>query len=339
MNVGKFAAMTLIWIAGVMTIIASSSTDDDEPVLAVPVTVDFTLTTLAVPLKRELETRTAELDTLSLHGSYSANQGDKLTLDRSSITLDTGSEFQITITAETTEELLAGAADIAVSAAFDIGIGHNPVAGRFSSLFGGTTTVVTVTSGGVDVVIGGATTADFHSWSDFEDREDDENADLNLRMASAAYNMFDVVLRATLLAEDIIDDVEDNKETLEGMFNSALTLTCNNTADEGEGQSRLLWTADASGSGADLIGQGDAFEARYVNCRDANLDRILDGNMALANYNPDNDTGFSIFGIDATLFELFFSETPVDIDTVIDATSPRYSGTLRLSYTETADSL
>ncbi|MDH3645414.1 MAG: hypothetical protein OER80_01440 [Gammaproteobacteria bacterium] len=336
MNVSKPLGLGLIWAVGIITIIASSFQDEETVTPPVPVTVSYLLSSLTTPLARELETRSAELTVLSLSGSYNANQGDRLTLERNSIELDTNSGFVATVTPKTMDELLDGQTAFEVTVALDVGLGHNPVAGQFSSLFSGTTTLVTVTASGVDVAVGAAAPESF-GWSTFVAIEDDTNATLDMRMASAAYNMIEVVLRATQLAEDIVADIEANKASLEGMnIGTTLALTCDNTTDEGDGQSRLLWTIDAAGTGQGVIGDNDAFEARYGDCRDATRSRYLDGEVLLDSYDPADIAELSIFAVNVDLRSLFVSETLTDIDTTPSASSPRFNGQLALSYTEQA---
>ncbi|MBT8136641.1 MAG: hypothetical protein KJO54_06480, partial [Gammaproteobacteria bacterium] len=261
--------------------------------------------------------------------------GATLTLDRSFVELNNTSRFTLNVTAKTTDELLEGTADFNVTAPLDVGLDRNPTAGQFSTLFDGTTTLVSVTANGVETIVGDSMTTDSYSWSDFAALEDDNDAALDLRMASAAYNMIEVVLRTSLLLEDIITDVEDNKTVLEGMnLNQSLALTCDNTAADGNGESVLFWTTDASGSGAGSIGDGDAFEARYENCRDSSRSHFLEGSVLLENYDPAGDTGFSIFSIDGDLRALFLADAEIDLGTTPADASPRYNGTLFLFYVE-----
>ncbi len=328
--------LALLWTVGILTILASSLEEEGPPSNPpTPTVVDYSLTSLASPLTQDIDTRTVTLDDLILSGEYSANQGDKLTLDRV-ITLDANSRYKITVTATDPDELLDGTADVEIAAALDVGLGHDPAAGQLTTLLDGTTTVVTVNGGGVDVVTGDSPTADFFSFDDFAAKEDDNDATVDLRMAAAAWNIIDVVLRATLLAESIIDDVESNKTTLEGMnLDSDLALTCDNTAAEREGRYILFWTGDAAGSGAGTIGDGDAFEARFENCRNLDRERYRDGTVALDGYNPDDSDGFSIFGVEVEMTELFLAEGEVDdLLTTPTAESPRINGELFLFYIE-----
>lgn len=332
--------LALVWLAGLITIVASSLTDEDPADPPVPVTVDFTIASLETPLSREVETRRVEIDDMLMGGRYDSTQGATLTLDRSSIELNNTSRFTVTVVAKTTDELLQGTADFDVTAPLDVGLDRNPTAGQFSTLFDGTTTLVSVTGSGVDTIIGDSMTTESYSWSDFSALEDDNDAALDLRMASAAYNMIEVVLRATLLLEDIITDVEDNKTVLEGMnLNQSLALACDNAAADGDGESVLFWTTDASGTGAGSIGDGDAFEARYENCRDTGRSHFLEGSVLLENYDPAGDTGFSIFNIDGDLRALFLADAQIDLSTTPADASPRYNGTLFLFYVELEQTL
>lgn len=337
-------SLALIWAAGIATILASSLEEEEPFVPPEPVNVAFTLASLANPLTRTIDTRVAELDDLLVTGDYRANKGARLTLDRTSLTLDLNTRFTIRMTATDPDETLDGTADFSVTDPLDVGIDHNPVGGQFQSVYrsedGDTTTLVTVTGSGVNVAIGGAMQQSLN-WSDFEAREDDSNAEIDLRLASAAYNMIETVLRVTLLTENIVDDVEQNKTMLESLgllADPPLSLDCDNTQTQGEGESVLLWTADPPGAGAGSVGANDGFEARYENCRDAGSNRFLQNNVSLSSYNPADSSGFSVFGVAADFSELFVSETETsNLTAVPRPTSPRIDGGLSLLYVETAD--
>ena len=340
MNRLRFLLTGLVVATGLVTLLASSLTDEEEDEPAVPVTVDYTLQTPESGLSRALETRRAIASGVRLAGSYDANSGDGLTLDRSIVNLDATGGFSLQIV-PSGDELLTGTAMIDVGSPIDFGLDRNPTTGRYSSDFDGTTTVVDVTSSGVDLLVGDATQPVSVSWSDFEAREDDADADLDERMASAAYNMLSAILRATVAVEDIVADVERERGMLEsiGVVSTVdgLDVSCDNSATDGgdPAMARLTWTFDATGTGQGELGVNDSFVAEYRNCLDSRTSRFLDGTVLFSNYDPDRGAGLRTLAVTAELSQLFNSEDAVaDFDTVASVASPLYDGFLTLDYVE-----
>lgn len=333
MGTSRQFTLGLIWAVGIATIVGSQLQEDKPPPAPpVPVTVQYDLT--ADSLARDVGVRTSEVSDVLLSGNYSANQGNTLTLDRDSVVLDTSSKFTITITESSDDLPVDSASLIEVADGIDLGLA-NPESGRFTSLFSGTTTSVTFTASGVDVLIEQPdATTDQYSLTEFESAEDDNDATVDLRMASAAYNMFNVVLRTAILMEDIIDDIEANKTTLEAMgTGSPLTLSCDNTTTSGVTHT-LEWRTDATDSGQGTIGALDAFEVVYTNCENRSRGYFLRGTIPLNRYNPADEGVLSTLGIHADLSLLYISDT--DNPTTPGSDSPRLNGELSLIYSEQA---
>ena len=340
MNRLQPALTCLVIVTGLVTLLASSLTDEDEDEPAVPVTVNYTLQTAGTGLSRALETRRGIASGMQLTGSYDANSGDGLSLDRSIVNFDATSGFSLQIV-PSGDEVLTGTAMIDITSTIDYGLDRDPTVGRFSSDFDGTTTVVDVTSSGVDLLVGDATQAVSLSWSDFEAREDDADANLDERMASAAYNMLSAILRAVVAIENMVSDVESDRDMLEsiGVVSTVdgLDVDCDNRqTDDGDSpMARLTWTFDATGTGQGELGAGDSFVAEYRNCRDSRTDRFLDGTVLFSDYFPDRGAGLRMLEVTAEISQLFNSEVAVaDFDTVASAASPLYDGFLTLDYVE-----
>lgn len=331
--------LAVIITLGLATLLGSELEERSPRLPPVPATVSFTVAGPGQGLARELATRTDRLDSLRLVGRYAADLGQRLTLTRTSVTFDAGSSFTLTVIPSDASELLDGAAEIDITEALDVGLARDPTDGQFTSQFDGTTTVVTASASGVDIEIGDAATATSLSWRDFSALAADDGAALDERMASAAYNMLRVVLRALRLAEDAIDDVEDNKGMLESMnLNTQLELPCDNGSDDGNGESGLIWRRDATGDGQGTIGRGDDFEARYDNCLRAARSRFLDGEIDIRDYLPQTGSAPRSLGADIEFGSLFVAENPVDFATTPSASTPRYDGQIDISYVEAADS-
>lgn len=320
---------------GIATLLGSQLEEREPSAPPIPVTVDFSLTGPASGLSRETDTRTATLAALDIRGDYPSQRSNRLSLTRTRVTFDAGSSFDLEILPQTTSERLQGTAAIELSQRLDLGVARDPTTGQFTSLFEGTTTLVNATASGAEVLVGDAAAPDTFTWQAFSAVADDNDAVADLRMASSAFNMMRVVLRAVRIAEDLIDDIENNRTTLEGMgVGSPLTLGCDNGTDDGTGESRLFWRRDAVGSGQGSIGIGDDFEARYENCRRANRDRFLEGVLLASGYVPQTGTGLRSLGMDLDFRSLFDAETMIDIDTTASGTAPRYDGQISLSFTE-----
>lgn len=338
LNASARLSLALVVTAGILTLLGSELEEREPSAPPVPVTVAFALTGPAVGLARELETRTATLGNLQLRGDYASQQGNRLSLNRTRVSLDPGSSFGIAVRAKSSSELLEGTAAIEIVDLFDIGVTRAPTTGQFTSDFDGTTTIVTATAAGAEVLVGDATAPAVFSWERFAGLADDAGAGLDVRMASAAFTMMRAVLRAVLLAEDLIDDIENNRTELEGIgVGTPLTLDCTNTTEDGDGESRLFWRRDAVGTGQGSVGIGDDFEARYENCRRARSRRFLEGEIFADDYVPQTGSGLRSFGIDLDLRSLFDAEAMIDLDTTPSTSAPRYTGELSLSYTEIPD--
>lgn len=336
MNTTRLITLAVIVAAGLVTLFGSSLEERTPRPPPVPVTVDYALSGPSAGLSRETGTLTARLDNLDMGGSYASEQGQVMTLDRTALEFASGSSFSVTVIPKD-DELLEGTAAIEITAPIDIGLSTNPVDGQFTSLFDGTSTVVTVVGGGVDVITGSAVSPQRYNWSEFRAFGGDDSAPPDTRMAATALNMLRVVLRAALLAEDLLDDVETHRVTLEGMnVGSSLEIDCDNTATDGASEARLIWTSDAVGAGQGSIGSGDDFEARYRNCLRSNRGRFLEGDIIADNYSPAVGDGLRSFGINADLRNLFVAESTVNVDTTPSDTAPRYDGQLTLRYQENA---
>lgn len=330
--------VAIVVALGIATLLGSELEERTPSPPPVAATVSFTIDGPSPGFARELATRTDRLDGLRLIGTYASTLGDRLTLTRTTVTFDPGSGFTLTVIPSDADELLDGAADIDITEALDIGLTRDPTGGQLTSQYDGTTTVVTATTSGVDVEIGDAVTATSYSWADFVALADDDSAALDERMASAAFSMLRVVLRALRLAEDVIDDVEDNRDMLEAMnLNTQLEVPCDNGTEDGTGESGLIWRRDATGDGQGTIGRGDDFEARYDNCLRAARSRFLDDEIDIRNYLPASGTAPRSFGADIEFGSLFVAEDPVDFSTTPSATAPRYDGPIDILYVEAAD--
>lgn len=338
MSYKSFAALSLLWIIGIATIIGSSLEEERPPPLPpVPVTVQFSLVAPS-GLERKLETRTDDINGLTLLGIYSANQGEQLTLDRSTLALAVTSGFTVLTTADVgTDELLMGESFIVITALFDASLTGNPDSGRFTSDFAETTTTVTVTSSGVDALVEGSAGAVSYNWSEFESAEDDETLSLDLRMASAAYNILDAILVTARTTENLLYSIDDNKSMIEAMnLDSPLSLSCDNTATNASLE--LRWTLDPAGSGQGTVSVGDEFEAEYSNCQTASLGVYLDGRILLDNYDPDENGSLETVGIIGDLNPLYLSDAAINSSPTPGSVTPRLKGKLSISLQELSDS-
>lgn len=335
MNTRNASLLAIVVTAGILSALGSSLEERPPRAPPVPVDVEYAMSGPVDGLSRERETLLATVGLLDLSGSYRSTQGSRLSLDRTAIEIDSGSRFDLTITPKA-DDPLEGTTQIEISAPLDIGLATNPVAGQYTSLYDGTSTVITVAGNGVDVLTGSAASPERFGWDAFRALESDTAAPQHTRIASSALNMLRVLLRAALLAEDMIDDVEANRTVLEGMnVGSALELTCNNGSGDGAAERRLIWTGDATGPGQGSIGAGDNFESIYRNCLRTARSRFLDGNMIARRYIPATGSGLHTFGIDMDLRNLFVSETMIDIATRPSDTTPRLDGEFTLRYSET----
>ncbi len=333
----RHVPLALVMAAGLLTLLASSLEEEDIILPPVPVTVEYRLET-PTSFKREQDSRDGTVTALVLTGDYrNANSGDGLSLNRTVVRLDTGGSFTLAIDA-TGNEMLEGTSEIDISSTLDFSLQRNPTGGGFESLFGNTRTIVEVlSSSNVNVIVGDDDGLPL-TWSAFVASEGEPADDLNVRMASAAYNMLSSILRAVLVIEDIVSDIETESSMLESMGSGTLlTLECENrSTDEGDPPSASLkWIDDTTGAGQGDVGIDDSFEAFYTNCRDSVRNRFLDGRVELSDYLPDRGSGLRRLGVSAGLFDLFNSVDAVT-EGITEPTveSPRYTGELTLDYRE-----
>lgn len=320
---------------GWLSILASSLVEEEAEQPAVPVTVDFTLSSDDDGFGYDIDTRTDNVSNLVLSGSYEAFIGDALSLDRATIVFDMGSRFDLGVSPKTNPETLDASAVIEISSALAYRLGSTATAGVLTSTYDGTTTTIMVVSGGVELNIGAGATQLF-SWAAFDDLADDTDADVDARIVAIAYQRLADLVRAVLIAEDITRDIEDNRGMLEDSnLNIPLELVCDNVAFDGDGQSSLLWTVDAPGSGSGMVGSGDSFQARYRNCLRTGRDRYLEGNIDLRGYIPDRGDGLNTLSGEAEFSTVLIAEDMIDFNTTVSPQSPQVDGTLTFTYMET----
>ncbi len=328
------SAWRLLWLpplvfAGVWTLLASSTFEESAP--DPQAEVSFTLTTLLAPLVVDDGIALTTTTDLRVAGSYQADAGDPLTLQRDGLAVDTTSGFNLEVDAEDPDDTLTG--NPAVDVTFPLRIDRDGEASQGQlAVDDGTTTLVTVRDGGggVDVQTGTGPTR-FFDWQDFRDAAADTDVAEDARIAAFAYAQLPRVLRLSGIAEELVNAIVENERMLEGMnLNQPLSLTCDRTG----GERVLFWRTDAPGSGEGEIGAGDGFETRFDNCFDSRLQRYVDGTITLEDYDPEDGDGPRTLGGDFTFSALFVAEDEVDLTTVPSPTAPRLSGTLSLAYDE-----
>jgi hypothetical protein len=325
--------------AGVISIIASSSVEDDDDAPMTPATVDWLLGSLAAPIVRDRGDRTVTITNLRLAGAYSAEAGDDLTLDRDRTPIDATSGFDLELVADDPDEGLSGSLQMDVLAQINFGLDEDPTTGQFSIIADGTTTLVTAETDPNEVLVEiGGGSGERMSWGDFREAADDEDADRDLRLASEAFNTITVVIELGLLGEVVMDATEDNRDELEGMgLDEPLELACDNPIADDDGERVLLWRVDAAGSGEGDIGDGDSLEARYENCLNSSVSRYSEGTIVIDDYQPARGDAPRTLGGDFDLGTLTISETQITITTVPDPASPRVDGGVDLLYQETLE--
>ena len=329
-------------VAGVISIVASSMFEEDQNDRNSPTTVDWTLSSLAAPIVRDRGDRTVTITKLLLAGSYDAEVGDDLTLDRDRTPIDATSGFDLELVADDPDQGLSGSLEMDVLARINFGLDEDPTTGQFSIIADGTTTLVTAQTDPNEVLVEtGGGSGRRMSWGDFRDAADDENEDQDLRLASEAFNTISDVIELALLGEVVIGSTEDNRRELEGMgLDEPLSLTCDNVATDGLGESVLLWRVDAAGSGEGEIGDGDSLEARYENCLsnlNLRVSRFSEGTIVIDDYQPARGDAPRTLGAQFDFGTLTVSESQITITTVPDPASPRVDGGLGLLYQETVE--
>jgi hypothetical protein len=328
----------LLWlapivVAGAVSILASSSFEDNQN--ETPAEVDYTLASLPAPLVRDRGDRTVTITNLRLAGTYDASAGDDLTLDRDDFPLDSTSGFDLEVVASNPDDddSLSGTVTMQVLSTIDFGLDHDPQSGQFSSVADGTTTLVTAQTdpGGVMVETGGAD-GQFFEWGEFRDAADDKDKSDDLRLASEAFNTISDVVRLALLAERVVAETELNRDTLENVgLDEPIDIACDNAS----GESVLIWSTDAPGSGEGELDEGDSVEARFESCFDTTANRYFEGTIVIDDYTPSRGDPPRTLSGDIDFGTLFIAEDPVTISTVPDPTSPRVDGGLGLTYQET----
>lgn len=335
----------LLWlapvaVAGVLTLLASSATVDDDD-NDNPAVVDWVLGSLAAPLVRDRGDLIATMTNLRLAGSYEAQAGDEMTIDRDRLPIDATSGFDLELVPDDpdNEDTLAGSFQMDVLSEIDFGLDHDPRSGQYSVIANGTTTIVTAQEGSVRVETGGGQARTLE-WGDLRDAADDPDQDDDLRFASYAFNALSEIVQLALLGEEVMELTEDdtNRELLEDMgLDEPLDLPCGNAGGGtggGSGESVLIWRIDAPGSGEGDIGEGDSMEMRFENCFSTSLQRFREGTIVMDDYVPARGDAPRTRSGEFDFGTLFISEEEITISTVPTPTSPRIDGGLLLQYEE-----
>ncbi len=334
---GRLLWLLPLTLAGLGSILASSTFDEDENTETdVAVDVGFLLGSLTDNIEWDAGVNLLTISDLRLAGSYAETGGNKLTLDRPIVNIDTTSGFSLSVVDNDPDDDDDVNGELIVSINSTIGLpdepDEDPSNGQLSVLNAttATTTIVDVNPNGVTVTVGAGTPADF-PWDDFADLETDQDANADFRLAYLAFVQLERILALALGAEDLLNEIDVNEVTLESMnLDEALNLSCDSTG----GEAVLLWRTDVSGAGEGEISDGDGFEARFENCFDALGERYSEGIITLQNYVAAVGDSPRMLAIDLDYGNLFLGEEPISITTIPSVSSPRINGGLMLEYQE-----
>ncbi len=326
--------LAMVVTAGLATLIGSESVEDDDTEDEPPVTVDFVIGSASVAFERDRGDDAATVTDLRLSGDYSADAGDALSLDREFVNLNTLTAFTVEVAPADPDDVLVGIVSLDVSETIDFRADRDPAAGRFTTLFDGTTTIVRAGDdlSGVGITVGGATSERTLGWGDFRSAQDDDDETIDVRMASYAYGVLETLYRVALLAEQTHLDIQDNRSDLEGSgLNEQLRLDCTTPPGGTAGARALVWRVDAPGTGEGNAGDGDDFEVQFSDCLYRGTGRYYDGGVALDDYVFVDDQPKRL-AVDIQLTTLYEDDEEIGALPAPAADQPRLDGQLILDY-------
>jgi len=187
MSIRHWLLAAAIYTAGVLTLLGSSITDeDDDDSPSVPTIIAFTMST---PTSADLEisrgpTASEPLNVLitnlRLSGEFEKQSGD-LILNTDALELDTSSFFEFDLSGEITG---SGRMEITQLYRRETESNPEPDFGQYSVEFEGDTSTLTA-QGGDGVLIDTPTQSSLaFSWSDLENEINETDSDINVRVAA-----------------------------------------------------------------------------------------------------------------------------------------------------------
>lgn len=289
MSIRHWLLAAAVYAAGMLTLLGSSVTDeDDDDSPSIPTIIAFTMST---PSNADLELNRGVsaseplnvlITNLRLSGEFEKQSGD-LILNTDALELDTSSFIEFDLSGEVT-----GSGRMEITQLYRRETENNPEPdfGQYSILFEGDTTTLTAQGGDGALIDTPTQSSQAFSWMDLEDQINDADTDVNIRVAALMESLMIFTVDLAEISENIQRSFVDNSDLLEAAGpGESIDFDCLNSNDNG--QDALQWSLDTNSN--DVPDGGDEFVRFFVNCQDT-ATRYFNGDIAFNGYDFDESS-------------------------------------------------